>query len=96
MPRDLGPGACPDPVPGTAFDLSRRDAQPDSPAQRIRSRQAVVETPGYTTTDDFGIDGDDTAHSKIPFYSIPNYFAGQAGFPTTGPPATVDIVFVDL
>jgi hypothetical protein len=29
-------------------------------------------TPGYTTTDDAGSDGDDTLHSKISFYRVPN------------------------
>lgn len=29
-------------------------------------------TPGYTTTDDAGTDGDDTIHSPISFYRVPN------------------------
>ncbi|KAE8453312.1 hypothetical protein EG329_011379 [Mollisiaceae sp. DMI_Dod_QoI] len=58
-------------------------------------RQTVV-TPGYTTSDDFGTDGDDTPHSKIPYYSQPNYVAGNASFPTDDTtPASVDVVFLD-
>ncbi|KUJ12389.1 uncharacterized protein LY89DRAFT_623543 [Mollisia scopiformis] len=61
----------------------------------VTRRQTIV-TPGYTTTDDFGTDGDDTPHSKIPSYSQPNYVAGNASFPTDGTtPATVDVVFLD-
>lgn len=61
----------------------------------ITRRQTVV-TPGYTTTDDFGTDGDDTPHSKIPYYSTPNYVAGNASFPGDGTtPDSVDVVFLD-
>jgi hypothetical protein len=60
----------------------------------ITRRQTVV-TPGYTTTDDFGTDGDDTPHSKISYYSQPNYVAGNASFPADGTPDNVDVVFLD-
>ena len=54
-------------------------------------------TPGYTTTDDFGIDGDDTVHAQIPNYPQPNDFQANASFPTDGPtPARVDLVFLDF
>ncbi|QIW94875.1 hypothetical protein AMS68_000393 [Peltaster fructicola] len=58
-------------------------------------RQAIVNTPGYTTTDAFGTDGDDTVHSSIPSYSIPNYFGANANFPASGNPDTVDLIFLD-
>jgi hypothetical protein len=52
--------------------------------------------PGYNTTDDFGSDGDDTPHSKIPYYSQPNDLQANASFPTDGStPETVDLVFLD-
>lgn len=61
----------------------------------IVRRQQVV-TPGYTTKDDFGTDGDDTVHSTIPSYSYPNYFGANANFPADGSnPATVDLIFLD-
>ncbi len=61
----------------------------------ITRRQTVV-TPGYLTTDDFGTDGDDTAHSKIPSYTQPNYIQGNASFPEDGTnPDVVDVVFFD-
>lgn len=63
---------------------------------KLTRRQDVV-TPGYITTDDFGTDGDDTAHSKIPNYSQPNAFQANASFPTDGSnPTTVDLVFYDF
>ena len=52
-------------------------------------------TAGYTTTDDFGTDGDDTPHSKIPNYDLPVYVQGNASFPATGEPTSVDLVFLD-
>jgi len=63
---------------------------------RGHTRRQTVVTPGYTTIDDFGTDGDDTPHSKIPSYSQPNYAAGNASFPTDGTtPASVDVIFLD-
>ena len=60
-------------------------------------RQTSKLTPGYVTTDDFGTDGDDTVHSKIPYYLQPNDFQANASFPTDGStPATVDLVFLDF
>jgi hypothetical protein len=59
------------------------------------TRRKTVVTPGYTTTDDFGTDGDDTRYSKIPSYSQPNYVQGNTSFPATGAPSTVDVVFLD-
>ena len=62
-------------------------------------------TPGYTTTDDAGKDGDDTLHAKITFYEVPNCVESRIGFPTSsdarslsvlGDPETVDLVYVDF
>ncbi|KAF2019648.1 ser/Thr protein phosphatase-like protein family [Aaosphaeria arxii CBS 175.79] len=36
--------------------------------------------PGYTTQDDDGTDGDDTKHSKIPFYNVDNCIQAAVGF----------------
>jgi hypothetical protein len=64
-------------------------------AHSITRRQAPL-NPGYTTTDDFGTDGDDTPHSAIPSYPVPNDVQATAAFPPDGSdPATVDLVFVD-
>jgi hypothetical protein len=63
----------------------------------VRRQTTVV--PGYVTTDDFGTDGDDTPHSKIPSYTQPNYIWGNGSFPadlsTLSDNAPVDVVFLD-
>jgi 2',3'-cyclic-nucleotide 2'-phosphodiesterase (5'-nucleotidase family) len=60
-----------------------------------RSANATL-TPGYTTSDDFGSDGDDTIHSRIPYYSSPNDLQANASFPTDGSkPQKVDLIFLD-
>lgn len=47
--------------------------------------------------DDFGVDGDDTPHSKIPNYPQPNDVQGKAAFPADGSdPKTVDLIFLDF
>lgn len=59
-------------------------------------------TPGYTTTDDAGSDGDDTIHSPITFYRVPNCLESRIDFPPTSArdkspdPASVDLVYVDF
>ncbi|KAK5169565.1 uncharacterized protein LTR77_005541 [Saxophila tyrrhenica] len=54
-------------------------------------------TPGYTTTDDFGSDGDDTVHEPIPLYNPPNIVGAEIGFSSGDNegklPKTVDLVF---
>jgi len=61
----------------------------------INRRQTIV-APGYTTSDDFGTDGDDTPHSVIPSFRQPNYVAGNGSFPDDGTtPDVVDVVFLD-
>ncbi|OCK86300.1 hypothetical protein K432DRAFT_316521 [Lepidopterella palustris CBS 459.81] len=37
-------------------------------------------TPGYTTKDDAGDDGDDTLHAPISFYNVPNCIQAAVGF----------------
>ncbi|KAK4661891.1 uncharacterized protein QC763_0107680 [Podospora pseudopauciseta] len=67
-------------------------------------RQEVLEV-GYTTEDDFGVDGDDTIHARIANYAIPAYFGTTAGFPEwkkggrkgrRQEPRVVDLVFNDF
>lgn len=66
--------------------------------------------PGYTTVDDAGSDGDDTLHSPIRFYNVPNCIESRIRFPTTDSgddtltddpqgsknPETVDLVYIDF
>lgn len=61
-------------------------------------------TPGYTTTDDAGSDGDDTIHAPIKFYRVPNALESHIGFPPAATedseeyadPVSVDLVYVDF
>ncbi|KAH8689807.1 Metallo-dependent phosphatase-like protein [Talaromyces proteolyticus] len=60
--------------------------------------------PGYTTIDDAGNDGDDTIHSSISFYDVPNVLQTlivpettlSAKENTSTEPSTVDLVYVDF
>lgn len=52
-----------------------------SPSSREKGEDSL--TPGYTTTDAAGSDGDDTIHSPIKFYKVPNVFGTRIGFPSS-------------
>ncbi|QKX60151.1 uncharacterized protein TRUGW13939_07294 [Talaromyces rugulosus] len=59
--------------------------------------------PGYTTVDDAGHDGDDTVHSPILFYQVPNVIqaliepsTSNLEEDTTAGSSTVDLVYVDF
>lgn len=57
--------------------------------------------PGYTTRDDAGDDGDDTEHSPIRFYQVPNCFQGLIPPPDVDEddnsiPETVDLIYIDF
>jgi hypothetical protein len=83
--------ACLDP-PITHDHLSRRSY----PSGRLLKRQTAI-TAGWVTTDDFGTDGDDTVHKKIPNYPQPNDLQANASFPIDGSmPDTVDLIFLDF
>lgn len=74
-------------------------SHPDLKARYITRRQVLPATvfPGYVTTDDFGNDGDDTKHSAIPRYSVPNDLQSNASFPADSSlPDTVDLIFLDF
>jgi hypothetical protein len=84
---------CIDPPLTHAHETHKRG----QPAGRLIRRVNTKPLPGYTTTDDFGTDGDDTIHSTIPNYSQPNDLQANASFPINGStPATVDLVFLDF
>lgn len=96
-----GDDGCADPTMYRPAAHLQNKQEPNN-RQRLRSRsitrrQDLQFTPGYITTDDFGTDGDDTPHSAIPRYPIPNDVQANASFPTDGSdPETVDLVFIDF
>ncbi|MCJ1316917.1 hypothetical protein MMC15_002238 [Xylographa vitiligo] len=66
------------------------------------NQQPLVEykqklTPGYTTKDDAGEDGDDTVHSPISFYNVPNCIEARIGIVTDDKAVeTVDVVYLEF
>ncbi|KAI1776001.1 Metallo-dependent phosphatase-like protein [Hypoxylon cercidicola] len=90
MERDI----CVDPPLGHISEVKR--GEENISRSRITRRQVVDTVPGYTTSDDFGRDGDDTAHSEIPYYEIPDFFQGEAGFNESSQADVVDVIFVDF
>ncbi|KAJ4383374.1 hypothetical protein N0V86_001421 [Didymella sp. IMI 355093] len=81
------------PLTHTYEGVTRRSKQ----AGRLIRRQSTAPTPGYTTVDDFGTDGDDTVHSTIPHYPQPNDLQANGSFPLDGSlPKTVDLIFLDF
>lgn len=67
------------------FDIAQKDRHNGGPAASL--------TPGYTTIDDLGEDGDDTLHSQIAFYDVPNCIQAPIGFDMNNPPEKVDLVY---
>jgi hypothetical protein len=49
-----------------------------SPLHASQGKDDLI--PGYTTIDDHGKDGDDTIHSPITFYNVPNCIQAPIGF----------------
>ncbi|KAI0533274.1 ser/Thr protein phosphatase family [Xylaria digitata] len=86
---------CVDPLVEPLSEI-KRDGELWSGLRGVTRRQVVDLVPGYTTEDDWGTDGDDTAHSEIPYYDIPDFFQGAAGFDENGEADVVDVVFVDF
>ncbi|KAL6718399.1 hypothetical protein ACLMJK_004488 [Lecanora helva] len=94
--RSLTGDVCPDASLDAMFsdDILR----PRSLIRGLHRRQSSTTlTPGYSTKDDFGDDGDDTPHSPLPYYPQPDYIQGNGSFPTDGSsPAAVDLIFLDF
>ena len=53
-------------------------------------------TPGYTTIDDAGTDGDDTPHSRISYFRLPNALVAERNIDKHHEPKKVDVVFMDF
>ncbi|KAJ5261460.1 hypothetical protein N7478_012055 [Penicillium angulare] len=52
--------------------------------------------PGYTTKDDAGTDGDDTIHSPVSNYAVPNCIQGHILGNETAMSETVDLVYIEF
>lgn len=80
--------------------LEGEDHSNQAPFLSVDSSKPVL-IPGYTTRDDAGDDGDDTVHSPIQFYQVPNCFQGLIPPPDVdtsdeSTPETVDLIYVDF
>ncbi|WEW54843.1 hypothetical protein PRK78_000269 [Emydomyces testavorans] len=94
VPSWTGEDVCVDP-PYTAMQGRSEGHQSNSFTRREMAPPIIY--PGYTTVDDFGTDGDDTPHSKLPYFRSENDVQANASFPTDGSmPKTVDVVFSDF
>jgi hypothetical protein len=68
---------------------------------RPQTQQPLSDTekliPGYTTKDDAGSDGDDTEHSPISFYRVPNCIQSIInGSATMSETDVVDVVYIEF
>ncbi|KAJ5948304.1 hypothetical protein N7466_001319 [Penicillium verhagenii] len=70
-------------------------AKPKTLFRRVLD-DSTTPTPGYTTCDDLGDDGDDSQHSEIPEFDQPYYIQATAAFPENGQPNVTDVVFSDF
>ncbi|KAL8727713.1 MAG: hypothetical protein Q9181_005605, partial [Wetmoreana brouardii] len=92
----------------STFDREQQDTFLPHPDQvRLASLDEHENlTPGYITHDFLGADGDDTVHSPIKFYKVPNVFETRLSFSnasstTSGlndvdEPEKVDLVYLDF
>ena len=79
---------------GRKIELSTRETSHTFDVHQIPMGSKPKLSPGYTTEDDAGSDGDDTEHSPIPFYKVPNVVQSRVDAPSlTGDPKTVDMVY---
>lgn len=90
-----------------AYQASDKKVKPTTqhPLMNQQHEQAVISEldpqvfPGYTTIDDAGDDGDDTVHSPIDFYHVPNVIQTliqPLGTDPSEEAALVDLVYVDF
>ncbi|KAJ5999232.1 hypothetical protein N7451_007042 [Penicillium sp. IBT 35674x] len=62
----------------------------------VAKREDVKIIPGYTTKDDAGTDGDDTIHSPISAYQVPNCIQSLLTANESTVPETVDLVYINF
>lgn len=61
--------------------------------QAVLGKGGDTKPPGYTTEDDAGNDGDDTLHSEIAFYNVPNCIQSSLHIDGEKPPEVVDVAY---
>ena len=107
LSQSLRPLAAQSPAPPSSdtFLAAKRPLNQHPLTSVTQPDDTIPLTLGYTTHDDAGADGDDTLHSEIKFYKVPNCIEARIGFPpeddsdkpsSDGPlpePETVDLVY---
>ncbi|ORZ01086.1 Metallo-dependent phosphatase-like protein [Syncephalastrum racemosum] len=76
------------------YKMKKRSRYDDDYKQHRITNEYSNLTPGYTTKDDLGSDGDDTKHSRIPYYAAETFIATPLPKNDTG--ASYDLVFTDF
>lgn len=77
-------------------DDSREHHRPTAQIPLESHDDGLKLVPGYTTKDAAGDDGDDTVHSPISFYRVPNCVHSEIAFPEKDDPEHVDLIFIDF
>jgi 2',3'-cyclic-nucleotide 2'-phosphodiesterase (5'-nucleotidase family) len=73
-------------------DLDTLAQVPVAQSPMLMDKKPLI--PGYTTRDDAGGDGDDTLHSVIQFYNVPNCIQASVGFDVNkDEPEVVDLIY---
>lgn len=88
-------------APPEQFAISSDIVVEHEPAFHVQAQNHLFNTleltPGYTTKDDAGSDGDDTEHSPINFYQAPNCIQSVInGSATMSESERVDVVYIDF
>ena len=110
--KELGPGRLepPEQAPEAQHHQHRIPLDPNAAAAQIPFSDPAFAaaagsfklnkpalTPGYTTTDDAGSDGDDTLHSPIKFFDVPPCFETRVNVEEDAKPEeTVDVVYLEF
>ena len=83
LSHDLRPLTAPIPARSSpqALPLHAKDSNQHPLTVSTKEDDNIPLAPGYTTHDDAGADGDDTLHSEIKFYAVPNCIEARIGFP---------------
>ena len=81
--------------PSLPLEPSKAQPRPSPVLAQYPLNKPQSLTPGYTTIDDDGFDGDDTAHSPIQYFPVPNCIQSEVDFPgrDDGNISHVDIVY---
>ncbi|KAJ5692042.1 hypothetical protein N7462_001465 [Penicillium macrosclerotiorum] len=80
-----------------AYQLTHTSEGAGSQQKPLFANEAAGKVvPGYTTKDDAGTDGDDTIHSPVSFYTVPNCIQALLSANNSERPETVDLIYIEF